>query len=110
MYMGMEVRGVFFANNHAMGSMPLDKLIWNGMKPGFVRPTLVPRRTHAQIHKAVIQSYYYVAGPKKTQMLLRCSAQIHKEHGQAAGKTFEFFKDFLNAFCSNLLRFVSVAK
>ena len=109
-YMGMEVRGVFFANNHAMGSMPLDKLVWNGIKPGFVRPTLVPRRTHAQIHKAVIQSYYYVAGPKKTQMLLRCSAQIHKERGQAAGSTFEFYTDLFNAFFSHLLGFVCVAK
>ena len=109
-YMGMEVRGVFFANNHAMGRMPLEKLNWNGMKPGFARPTLVARRTHAQIHKAVIQSYYYVAGPKKTQMLLRCSAQIHTEHRQAAGKTIEFFTDLFNAFCLNSVRFVCVAK
>ena len=86
-YMGIEVRGAFFPNNAAMGSIALEKLIWHGIKPGFVRPTMVARRTNAYIQKAVIQAYYYVAGPKKTQMLLRCSAEVHKEHGQPAGNT-----------------------
>ena len=86
-YMGIEVRGAFFPNNAAMGSIALEKLIWHGIKPGFVRPTMVARRTNAYIQKAVIQAYYYVAGPKKTQILLRCSAEVHKEHGQPAGNT-----------------------
>ena len=108
-YMGMDIRGTFFANNAPMGSIELQKLIWNGVKPGCVRPTLVVRRTHSQIHKAVIQSYYYVAGPKKTQMLLRCSAKVHKEHGQLARDTFHIFMELFNAFRSNLVTFASVA-
>ena len=108
-YMGMEVRGTFFVNNAAMGSIEVDKLIWDGLKPGFVNSTLVSRRTHSQILKAVTQAYYYVAGPKNTQMLLRCSAKIHKDHGQPAGNTLHIFTDFFNAFRSNLVRFVVVA-
>ena len=78
-YMGMEVRGAFFANNAAMGSISHEKLLWAGLEPGFVRPTIVLRRAHAQIHKAVIQAYYYVAGPKTTQILLRSSAKLHTD-------------------------------
>ena len=108
-FMGMEVRGSFFDNNQAMISFPEADLIWNGLKPGWTRPTLVSRKTHTQIHKAILQAYYYVAGPKKTQMLLRCSAQVHKEKGQPAGNTLHIFKDLFNVFGSNLVRLKFVA-
>ena len=108
-YMGMEIRGASFAKQFPMVSIAIDKLIWNGLKPGFMTPTVVLRRAHAHICKAVIQAYYYVAGPKNTQMLLRCSAQIHKEHEQPAGNTLHIFTDLLNAFRSNFVRFVFVA-
>jgi len=39
----------------------------------------VHRRTHGNIHKAVIQKYYYVAGPKKTQLIVRVSAELYKD-------------------------------
>ena len=78
-FMGMDVRGAFFANNAPMGVISHEKLVWGGQEPGYVRPTLVVRRTHSHIHKAVIQAYYYVAGPKSTQLLLRCSATLHTE-------------------------------
>ena len=108
-FMGMEVRGSFFDNNQALISFPEADLIWNGLKPGWTRPTLVSRKTHTQIHKAILQAYYYVAGPKKTQMLLRCSAQVHKEKGQPAGNTLHIFKDLFNVFGSNLVRLKFVA-
>ena len=108
-FMGVELRGAFFQNNAAMSYVPFEKLTWNGIKPGFVRATLVPRRTHSQIHKAVIQSYYYVAGPKKSQMLLRCSAHPHKEHGQVAGNTPHIFLDSFKACRFNVVRFAFVA-
>ena len=108
-YMGVEVRGTFFANNSPMNSIEYDELMFNGLKPGFINPTLVLRRSHKHIVKAVTQAYYYVAGPKKTQMLLRCSAKIHKEHGHSAENTLHIFTDFFNAFRSNLVRFVVVA-
>jgi hypothetical protein len=38
----------------------------------------VHRRTYGNIHKAAIQKYYYVAGPKKTQLTVRVSAELYK--------------------------------
>ena len=78
-FTGMDVRGCFFSNNAPMGSISHDKLKWAGLQPGFVRPTVVARRTHSHIHKAVIQAYYYVAGPKTTQLLIRCSASLYTD-------------------------------
>ena len=83
-FLGMEIRGAFFANNAPMGSIPREKLTWAGLKPGFIRPTQVARRSHSHIHKAVVQAYYYVAGPKLTRILLRCSAKLYKDPGQSS--------------------------
>ena len=107
-YMGMEIRNTYFQNNAVMEIIPKKKLNWNGLKPGFVNPTLVARRANSHIVRAITQAYYYVAGPKTSQMLLRCSAKIHKDHGLPVGNTLHIFTDFFNAFRSNLVRFVVV--
>jgi len=74
----MEVRGCFFATNAVHGTIRASELEWEGLKP-HIRPTTVARRTHGNIHKAVIQAYYYVAGPKKSQLMVRASAELYKD-------------------------------
>ena len=92
-YMGMEVRGGFFVNQAPPRSIAREKLDWAGLKPGFIRTTDVMRRTHGHIHKAVLQAYYYVAGPKRTQLLMRCSAALYtekKHNQQGTWQSFHF--------------------
>ena len=77
-YLRMEVRGSFFANNAAHGQIRASQLEWEGLKP-HIRPTTVVRRSHGNIHKAVIQGYYYVTGPKKSQLMARGSAELYRD-------------------------------
>ena len=48
-----------------------------GLQPGVVRPTVVARRTRGHFHQAVISAYYYVAGPRTTQLPISCSASFY---------------------------------
>ena len=78
-YMGMDVRGVFFSKNAPMGRVPMSELHFQGQPPGFVRPTNVARQSNGKIHHAVLQSYYYVAGPKKGQICCHSTAPLYKD-------------------------------
>ena len=51
---------------------------WQGLT-AHIRAVQVRRHTSSSINAAVMQAYYYVAGPKTTSILKRCSLALFEE-------------------------------
>ena len=73
--MCLDVRGGLLGRSNKEVAVSRSVFEWEGLTP-HVRPVNVRRSTCSAISAGIIQAYYYVAGPKTTSILRRCTAEL----------------------------------
>ena len=76
--MNLDVRGGLLGRASKELAVSKSVFQWEGITP-HVRTVQVRRATNSAINAAIVQSYYYVAGPKTTSVLRRCTAEPFEE-------------------------------
>ena len=76
--MNIDVRGGLLGRADKEVAVSKSVFEWGGLTP-HVRPVQVRRATNSAINAAIVQSYYYVAGPKTTSIVRRCTAEPFEE-------------------------------
>lgn len=76
--MNIDIQGGL--NGRTVREVAVSKSVfeWQGMPP-HIRALQVRRTTSSAISSAVLQAYYYVAGPKTSSILKRCSRELFEE-------------------------------
>ena len=69
-FMGVDIRGGIFGKAVQEVTICKERLAFEGLRPT-IGVTSVGRKRNVVIHTAVVQSYYYVAGPKIGKLLCR---------------------------------------
>ena len=80
-FAGIDVRGGIYGRAPEEVTVPKSCLMFEGLRPS-VGVTTSSRKRNAVIHTAVVQSYYYVAGPKFECLFSRGVAVLFKVHSQ----------------------------
>ena len=76
--MCVDVRGGLTGRADKEVAASMSVFEWEGLSP-HVRPVKVRRATNSAINAAIVQAYYYVAGPKMTSILKRCTAELFED-------------------------------
>ena len=76
--MNIDVRGGILTKSPKEVAVSKSVFEWQGLTP-HIRAVQVRRTTSSAITAAVTQAYYYVAGPKSSSILKRCSLELFEE-------------------------------